>query len=176
MDYSYLKNGFPKSLPCPPELEELVDWTQSNGYPISGYFELRADDGDTMFYWFGFRDVETKLGQFGAGADGSLYCVWDAGGGRYPLVHMGSEGQENKILASNFVDFLCLLAIGYSELGFEDMSLPPNEDESNPKFRAWIEKRFVITIPSCGLEITKVAQDNEPNFQQWIDASIKKYS
>lgn len=176
MEFLNIKSGFPESLPCPSELEELIDWTQRNGYPISGYFELRADDGDTMFYWFGFRDVETKLGQFGAGPDGSLYCVWDAGSSRYPIVHMGSEGQENKVLASNFIDFLRLLAIGYDELGFDDISMPPDEDESNRKFKSWVKNRFGVSIPRCGNEITNVAQANEPNFQQWIDVAIDKYS
>jgi hypothetical protein len=176
MKFTDIKSGFPVPLPCPLELEELVDWSNSNGYPISGYFELRADDGDTMFYWFGFRDVEARLGQFGAGPDGSLYCVWDAGNDRYPIVHMGSEGQENKVLASSFIDFLRLLAIGYGEIGFEDMSMPPHEDESNSKFRAWVENRFKVSIPSSGIEITKSAQANEPDFQQWIDQSMETYS
>jgi len=171
-----IKKGFPETVPCPEELALLVDWVKRNGYPISGYFELRADDGDTMFYWFGFRNVEKQLGQFGAGPDGSLYCVWDDEKGGYPIIHMGSEGQENKILASSFVDFLRLLAIGYGEIGFEDMASSPEENESNPTFQAWVKETFHVSIPNCGVEITNQAQEAKPDFQEWINAAFEKYN
>mgnify|MGYP000495302089 CR=1 FL=1 len=171
-----IKNGIPNNLTIPDELELLVNWTQQNGYPISGCFELRADDGDTMFYWFGFRDVESRLGQFGAGADGSLYCIWDDGKGNFPIVHMGSEGDENKILANCFIDFLRLLAIGYEEIGFEDMSEPPEVNDSNPKFQSWVTNTFSVSIPKCGSEITDQAQTNGQDFNVWINKVIEKYS
>lgn len=174
--FAEIKKGFPESVLCPEELKLLVDWVEKNGYPISGYFELRADDGDTMFYWFGFRDVENQLGQFGAGPDGSLYCVWNDGSGKYPIVHMGSEGQENKVLASSFVDFLQLLAIGYGEIGFEDMANPPEESELNPVFQAWVKETFQVSIPNCGIEVTNQAEANKFGFQEWIDEAIEKYS
>ena len=176
MELEEIKNGIPDSIPCPKELGLLVNWVQQNGDPISGYFELRADDGDTMFYWFGFRDVETKLGQFGAGPDGSLYCFWDNGMGNYPIVHMGSEGNELKILASNFVDFLRLLAIGYDEIGFDDLSKPPVEDCSNVTFQNWVTEEFGVSIPSVGSVITEPAQSANPDFEKWVDAVSEKYS
>ncbi len=168
-----IKKGFPETLPFPKELALLIDWVNENGYPISGCFELRADDGDTMFYWFGFRDVESKLGQFGAGADGSLYCIWDTETGVYPIVHMGSEGDEIKVLAENFVDFLRLLAIGYDELGFEELTSPPEEDESNPVFQQWVKKQFGVSIPKVGSELSI---NENLDFESWVNKALKQYS
>ncbi len=176
MKLDEIKNGIPKSIPCPEELSMLVDWVEQNGYPISGSFELRADDGDTMFYWFGFRDVETKLGQFGASSDGSLYCFWDNGTGNYPIVHMGSEGDDIKILASDFVEFLRLLAIGYDEVGSDDLTQPPIENCLNPQFQNWVKSQLNVDLPSVGSQITDVAESSSPDFAAWIDAMCDKYS
>lgn len=169
-----IKKGIPDNLEIPGELDSLVEWVEENGYPISGCFELRADDGDTMFYWFGFRDVEKLLGQFGAGADGSLYCIWDNGTGEFPIVHMGSEGDSLFVLAPNFVEFLRLLAVGYSEIGFEDLNLPPEEDESNEIFSEWVSETFDVEIPSIGSEVT--SKYSGPDFQKWVEESSRRYS
>jgi len=61
MNCEKMKQSFPLNIPFPIELEQLIDWANQNGYPISGYFKLRAGDSDTMFYWFGFRHVDDKL-------------------------------------------------------------------------------------------------------------------
>ncbi len=169
-----IKNGIPDALVIPSELNKFVEWLEKNGYPISGCFELRADDGDTMFYWFGFRDVEKQLGQFGAGADGSLYCIWDNGTGEFPIVHMGSEGDSLFVLAPNFVEFLRLLSIGYSEIGFEDLNLRPEEDESNEIFTNWVSETFNVKIPSIGSEVT--SKYTGPDFKVWVDEVSEKYS
>lgn len=175
MTVEEIRNGIPDAIPFPDELAALVGWLNENSYPISGYFELCADDGNTMSYWFGFRDVESRLGQFGAGPDGSLYCIWDDGHGSYPIVHMGSEGQENKVLALDFVGFLRLLAIGYGEIGFEDMSLPPVEDKSNPRFTQWVTEVFKVSIPVCGAEIVEAAKIESHDFQSWINAVLEEF-
>ncbi|WP_104042003.1 SMI1/KNR4 family protein [Vibrio hyugaensis] len=176
MKFEDIKKGIQNEIPYPEELTLLVDWVESNGYPISGYFGLRPDDGDSMFYWFGFRDVESKLVQFGAGPDGSLYCIWDNDAGGYPIVHMGSEGGELKILASSFVDFLRLLAIGYDEIGFNDLSEPPVEDCSNVEFQTWVEGEFGVDIPSIGSAITEPAEAANPDFAKWVKDALDKYS
>ena len=172
-----IKNGFPENIPCPFELEKLTKWENKNGYPISGSFELRADNyKDAMFCWFGFKDVDSVLGLFGNGADGSYYCIWDDQSGNYPIVYMGSEGQDNKILASNFIDFLRLLAIGYEDIGSDDMNYPPLEDKSRPDFQEWVSKEFTVKIPSTGAAITEQAQNFHIDFSKWIETVCEKYS
>ena len=92
MDANHLAQSFPPSIPLPRELRSLCDWVRDNGYPISGYFELREHDDETLRCWFGSDKAIGQLAQFGAGPDGSLYCIWRQEDGRMPIVHMGSEG------------------------------------------------------------------------------------
>ena len=176
MNCDEMKKGFPPKIPFPKELEQLINWTNQNGYPISGYFELRAGDADTMFYWFGFRHVDDKLAQFGAGADGALYCIWDAGDICYPVVHLGSEGNETKVLASNFKDFLRLLSIGYGEIGFEDLSKPPVENASNLNFQNWVKSQFNTKIPTNGSEFIELEENGKCKFGNWVDRVCEKYN
>ena len=176
MNCEKMKQSFPSSIPFPNELEQLIEWTNQNGYPISGYFELRAGDKDTMFYWIGFREVDDQLAQFGAGADGSLYCIWDAGDNCYPVVHLGSEGDGIKDLAANFKDFLRLLAIGYGELGFEDISKPPAGSEPNLIFQHWVKSQFNTNIPTNGSEFITLEENGKCQFANWVDHVCEKYN
>ena len=50
-----IQKGFPATITFPVELGMLCDWLEKNGYPISGYFELRADDGEAIYWWFRFQ-------------------------------------------------------------------------------------------------------------------------
>lgn len=109
-----IRKGFPENINFPEELSMLCDWDSSkDGHVLSGGFELRADEGDTMFYYFGGRQADDCLAQFGAGPDGSLYCIWKQDDGRQPIVHLGSEGDSLMVLASDMREFLALLAVGY---------------------------------------------------------------
>ena len=176
MNCEKMKQSFPLNIPFPIELEQLNDWANQNGYPISGYFKLRAGDSDTMFYWFGFRHVDDKLAQFGAGADGSLYCLWDAGDQTFPVVHLGSEGDGIKVLAPSFKEFLRLLAIGYGELGFEDLSNPPAGSEPNSKFQEWVKVQFNTDIPTNGSEFITLEANGKCRFANWVDHVCVKYN
>ena len=71
------------------------------------------------------------------------------------------------MLASDATDFLRLLAIGYDEIGFDDLSSPTEGEELNPVFQAWV-KTFNVSIPSVGNAITEPAQKAHDNFQEWI--------
>lgn len=180
--YQKIKEGIPNTLHIPSELEMLCEWVDQNGYPISGYFELNADDGETMQYWLGFDHISDRFGIFGAGPDGSLYALWIDDEGVQKIVHLGSEGEQKLILAENFIDFLRLLAIGYDEIGFADLDMTlqewnSNEDDpnegSNPNFMEWVKTKFDVDIPERGNEIVNA---NDDSFRNWIDLQIEKYS
>lgn len=164
--------SFPSSIPLPNELLALCHWYQRNGTPISGYFRLCQHEDQTIRFWFGSEKAIGSLGIFGATPDGSLYCVWRQDDGRTPIVHLGSEGEGNFVLASNTLDFLRLLAIGYDEIGFADLSSPPDGEDVNPAFQAWVTDTFNVSIPEVGAEITRPAQDVHNDFQDWIDPRI----
>lgn len=159
---------FPPAIAIPQELILLRAWLMEHGYPISGYFELRADDYDVMGAWFDRKPVAQRLAMFGAGPDGSPYSLWVQDDGRISVVHMGSEGTNNCVLTTNFVQFLRLLAVGYDEIGFDDLAAPPPEDCVNPAFQDWVRRTFSVEIPETGLEITDAARNNCQDFQAWM--------
>lgn len=181
--YNEIAKGTPAQITIPAALKQLCNWTDVNGYPISGYFELRADDGATMQYWLGFGDVSDRFGIFGAGGDGSLYAFWMDDENNQKIVHLGSEGGQLYILAENFVDFLRLLAIGYDEIGFADLNMPIEEWNAatgqekdagiNFRFREWVEKEFKVQIPNKGSDIVDT---NNKAFSSWIEEQMEKYS
>ena len=169
-----IQKGFPSSITFPSELGLLCEWTEKNGYPISGDFELRADDGEAIYWWFMSHAADDRLAQFGAGADGSLYCIWKQEDGREPIVHLGSEGDALMVLAGSMKEFIILLAIGYGELGFEDLSEPPEEAEGgNPTFQKWVKKTFGATIPKTGQEIVERAGRDHDDFAAFVAAIAK---
>lgn len=172
MRFELLQNTFPEKVGFPDALAQLCEWHEINGYPISGSFELYADMHDSIALWFGTSAVNDRFGVFGTGPDGSLYAIWHQDDGRQPIVHMGSEGQNNFVLALNFLEFLRLLAIGYDEIGFDDLSRPPS-DAPNLTFQRWVMETFAVSIPATGAKITNAAQEAHDDFQAWIDTKIR---
>ena len=66
-------------------------------------------------------------------------------------------------------EFITLLAIGYGEIGFEDLSVPPQEEEDiNPKFQKWVEDTFSVKIPATGGEIVDRATKAHEDFPAYV--------
>jgi hypothetical protein len=76
------------------------------------------------------------------------------------------------VLAADFVQFLRLLAVGYDEIGFDDLSVPPTGDGVNPAFRDWVQTTFSVELPATGSEITEPAQRNHEDFEAWIQRIV----
>ena len=170
-----IKAGFPATISFPEDLGLLCGWLEQNGYPISGDFELRADDGEAIYWWFRSHSADDRLAQFGAGPDGSLYCVWRQEDGREAIVHMGSEGDELKVLAHDIREFITLLAIGYEEIGFDDLSLPPSASDSiNPHFQKWVEETFNAKIPTTGQAIVQRAAAEHDDFSVFVESIVNE--
>lgn len=172
MKIEELQKTFPSGISIPDALAQLCAWHEANGYPISGYFELRADTYEAIRHWFGNDSVVDRFGVFGAGPDGSLFAIWRQADGRQPIAHLGSEGVNNFVLASDFVSFLRLLAVGYGEIGFDDLSQPTTEPPNEP-FQRWVSDTFSVSIPSTGAEITEPARAAHDDFDQWIQTKIQ---
>lgn len=175
MDADLIRRHFPSTIPFPAELAQLCQWHTENGDPISGDFRLDEDEYGFIARWFGsdedreLQPVEDRFGLFGAGPDGSLYAIWLQDDGRSPIVHMGSEGQKNLVLAANMLDFVRLLAIGYAEIGFSEYYWEPQPEGINPRFQQWVTETFKVTIPVAGAAIIIPAQQEHDDFQAWID-------
>ncbi len=98
-----------------------------------------------------------------------MYCIWKQKNGRQPIVHLGSEGDELKVLANDMKAFLRLLAIGYGDLGHEDTTSPPVDAEGiNPDFQKWVQEDFGLRIPLIGDDIIQEAILTHDDFADWV--------
>ncbi len=163
----------PEGTILPGELRQVCDYLDSSGYPISGCMKLRPDDFGGVRAWFGDDDVmASNFACFGAGPDGSILAFWllnDRDATFAPVVHLGSEGSNNAVLAADFRSFLRLFGIGYDELGFDNLDEPPEHPESAANFRDWLEQALEITCPETGADIVNDAQSRCPDIQVAID-------
>lgn len=175
MKIEELQKTFPEGIAIPDALAQLCAWDETQDDFFSGYFELYADVHEAIRHWFGTPAVVDRFGVFGNGADGSLYAIWRQDDGRQPIVHLGSEGINNFVLSSDFVSFLRLLAIGYNEIGFDDLSQPPHEPDEPPNesFQHWVSQTFSVSIPATGAEITEPARAAHDDFEKWIQTKVQ---
>jgi hypothetical protein len=171
-----IESEFPPGITMPSELRALCDYLDRTDYPLSGYNRLRPE-GESLKGWFGAGSEAWKqLAGFGAGPDGSTLALWLYAGqdaSQAPVVHLGSEGDSLVVLADNFREFLQLLAIGYGELGFDDLSAPPAEPETAERLRAWLAAEYDIRPPQTGAELVQKAQVRHPDFGRWVAAAQK---
>lgn len=162
---------FPPGVTMPDELRRLCDFLDHAGYPISGSMRLRPE-GAALRHWFG-RGSEAwrQLAGFGSGPEGSILALWLHAGPdatRAPVVHLGSEGDNLTVLADNIREFLALFAIGYDELGFNDLERPPKDPATAERFRQWLSATFGIVAPATGIGIVTTARARHPDFEQWV--------
>ncbi len=166
---------FPPNVRMPDELRQLCDFQDRSGGYISGHMEL-GPQGEGLKAWFGpGSDAAQQLAGFAAGPDGSSLALWLYAGSDSapaPVVHLGSEGDRLIVLAANMREFLMLFGIGYSELGHDDLSEPPENPESAAKLRDWLLSEFQITTPKTGVEIVNNARSAHPDFEQWVLAKL----
>jgi hypothetical protein len=167
-----IESEFPPGVMMPSELRRLCDFFDCADHRISGYMRLRPE-GEVLKIWFcGDTKAAEQFAGFGAGPDGSILAFWlyrGADASSAPVVHLGSEGQNNVVLASDVRDFLRLLGIGYDELGFDDLSAPPTEPATAERLRAWLLAEFNITPPTTGAELVRQAQARHPDFSAWVE-------
>jgi hypothetical protein len=161
---------FPAGTNMLADLRRLCDYLDRTDYPLSGCTRLRPE-GEALKAWFGDAEAASRFAGFGAGPDGSILAFWlylgpDALAA--PVVHLGSEGENNFVLASDFGEFLYLLGIGYDELGFDDLNAPPADPDSAKRFRAWLLSEFGITPPATAADLVRQAQARHPDLEAWI--------
>jgi hypothetical protein len=98
------------------------------------------------------------------------------------VVHLGSGSGSllTCVLADNGVDFLRLLAIGYTEICWhEEFAAPPEPwdedgDTVNAPYRDWVRRTFAAAIPETALEIVREpAEMGDPaahdSFCRWVN-------
>jgi hypothetical protein len=159
---------FPKDVRMPDDLRKLCAFAEENGNSVSGCFELVPDTAEA---WFGDAEAASGFAVFGSGPDGSLIALWlyrEMDPSQAPVVNLGSEGDENIVLASNIREFLKLLGIGYSELGPSYVGGEPDEPESASDLREWLIEEFGIEAPANAEPILAEAQRLHPAIDDWL--------
>jgi hypothetical protein len=164
---------FPPGVAMPDELRQLCAFVERTDAPFSGLMNL-GPEGEGLRAWFGEGcEAWRHLAGFGNGPDGSIFALWLYGGldtTRSPIVHLGSEGDRLVVIADNLRAFLALLAIGYDELGFDDLAKPPEKPQTAEPLRQWVLSTFGIEAPRTGIELMRQAQMRHPSFERWIES------
>jgi hypothetical protein len=137
--------------------------------------------------WFANGDplVLDRLCVFAkTGADGSMAAFWIDEAGVQKIVHLGSGSGSDLVcvLASDAVDFLRIIAIGYDEICWrEELASPPNQGSfhvhPNTEYQEWVVKTFDVSIPRTATEIVKHPDRmDDPNptdaFARWVAANV----
>ena len=168
-----------------PEDELVADWTDSERSGGTN-IDFAAIGNDGLERWFGNDNPEVlnRLCVFAlTGTEGSMAAFWIGDDGSQKIVHLGSGSGSNLvcILATDPVDFLRLLAIGYDEICWNsEFAIPPHESQEmrvhpNKEFQDWVTSTFGVTIPRTALEIVEHPcemsdEDPEDEFAQWVEA------
>ncbi len=211
--------AFPASNPAPDALARFFAWQQQQGltrasqrdngeYGLIVEGQQRASlitvepERDFMKYWTGNDDpalADRVVVFFRIGGDGSHVGLWVDDAGQQHIVALGSGSGStlSGVMASDPVDFLRLLAIGYEELCWPDnYELTPEEifaeeylaDADDPGFeqedfpdpeplalRAFLSESFGASVPATAAEIITrpIAEmdvdDSEDPFWRWVD-------
>lgn len=168
-----IQAGFSSEIGFPEPLLHFCSWVEAHNEPFSGTFEMCDDGIDVLSRWIEEKEMQKKLGVFGASTSRGLYCVWLQENGRKPIVYIGSGG-FTMVLASDIKNFIILLAIGYNEPFNDDLSVAPESDEGiNIKFQSWVSETFNVSIPVTGQQIIDLAVQESDEFDKWLSANCK---
>lgn len=170
---------FPKGAALPAPIRVLCDFLDSNGYPISGCFEISTIGDDDMAAWFpNDAAMQNTFAVFGRGSTGSVYALWLVPGSNTsnaPVVVLGSEGKF-LVLAISAWEFCRLLGCGYDELEWDNLEQPsPTFDQAQP-LRDWLKTYLNMECPTAGAAIVSTAKERYPGFSEfvriWQDANL----
>ena len=175
---SEVESKFPPGVEMPSPIRALCDYLDQHDYPLSGCFEISTIGDDDMRAWFpGDLAMQHTFAVFGRGSTGSVYAIWlrdDNPTEDCPVIVLGSEG-ELLVLAVDSFQFCRLLGCGYSELEWDDLTLPSPEWNDTKPLRDWLAKHMEISFPKTGLEIVTTARKQYTDFpmfvQSWWDAN-----
>jgi hypothetical protein len=159
---------FPRGVRMPDDLRKLCAFADEHGCCVSGCFELVPDTANA---WFGDAEAASRFAVFGNGPDGSPVALWlyrDLDPAQAPVVHLGSEGEDNILLAANVREFLRLLAIGYSEFGPDYLAGEPDEPDSAEELREWLAEEFDLVPPATAAPILAEARRLHPDVGAWV--------
>jgi hypothetical protein len=147
--------------------------------------EFFAEGNQYLGRWLGNDHPETlnRVCVFAkTGGDGSMAAFWLDDSGVQHIVHLGSGSGSilTCVLATDAIDFLRLLAIGYDEICWNEyFDKPPNASRAlfvhpNVEFQQWVSNTFSVEIPRTAAEVVLHpaemgdVQSDDP-FWQWVE-------
>jgi hypothetical protein len=164
--------NFPSKVAVPSLLVQLLDFQNANDGFCNGSFELTSGGIQTSRTYFENNlDTAEQLILFGHELDGAMYGYWlydkhDIN--TAPIIFLGSEGQDNKVVANSLEEFLALLAVGADGTGYAGYNLKPEWYVPPPEnrlimFREWLAGLGIY--PGDPKEIVDRAMQSHPNLE-----------
>jgi hypothetical protein len=171
--------NFPSNVEIPDLMIKLLNFQNANDSFCNGNFEL-IDKGvlasETYFEYN--LEVAQKVIVFGHEPDGAMYAYWlydEKDITTAPIVFLGSEGTDNKVVANSLEEFLMLLTVGADGTGYAGYNLkaewyvPPPENRL-AKFREWLAGLGIY--PGDAKTIVDNAKQSHPDFDRWIEEKL----
>jgi hypothetical protein len=156
---------FPPGIALPAALRHMFDWVDAyspNDW-FSGDFQSHIASDTLIQNWFGSDRAKPYLGIFGRLPDDSLFAVWKTEHNELPIILLSSDSAEGLVLATDAVQFVRLLMIGYDDQDDDDRT------NVSPAFCQWAIDSLNIEAPVSQEEIVTAAQAKHPKFcPEWI--------
>ena len=164
-----IKKNFPAGITMSEEIAQMIDYIEENP---SEYFQTDMQfypvSNNAIKYYFNNSEPINYLGLLGEKADGSIISIWKDGDAQR-FIHLGSEGNDWLILATNPIDFIRVIAIGYTDFVKGEVLNPPEKTTIDKSFQEWVEKTFSVEVPESGKGII----DNESEkLVSWIKSKM----
>jgi len=150
-----IEKTFSEEVIMPIEIGIMLDFIENN-MNESDYFQIdiqfKPINQEIIRYYFNNEEIGKYFGVLALTADGSLLSIWkDSDQQRF--IHLGCEGDNWLILASNPIDFIRVIAIGYDAFEKNKVIHPPIRSRIDKSFQDWVRKTFSVEIPKSGNEI-----------------------
>lgn len=163
--------GFPAGVALPDSIRCICEFADAHGYPISGCFEINTRGDDAAAWFPNDLAMQRQIAVFGNGSTGSTYALWlthQPDPAQAPVVVFGSEG-EFQVLAESATEFCQLLACGFNELEWDDLTAAPEcRDETQP-FRDWVAERLGVARLADPAQAVQAAKARYPEFAEWVN-------
>mgnify|MGYP001350332068 CR=1 FL=1 len=148
--------------------------------------QIEFSGRDDLYYssWFGSTnpEIRERLCIFAkTGGDGSRAGLWFDDANQARMVHLGSGSGSTFVglIGNEPVDFLRLIAIGYTEICWDEyFSEPPRQEDGihlvpDVAFQNWVKETFGVTIPKTASEIVPDPghmsdQSPKDSFAKWV--------
>ena len=203
--------SLPEGMVLPEAFVTTMDWMAANDFVRDGPVAYLAPASAELTSEIGFKPVDPGHGAawlgtedpgyvdrlapiVPTGGDGSYAALWRGEDGGVSIVHMGSGSGSTMtcVLATDPVDMLRLMAIGYSELCWpETLAITPEQEYADRvlllgagnvppyslpgEFRRFVGKTFEVGIPERGSDIVKnvalmESETSDDPFWRWVRA------